>query len=206
MTSLTSYGTAGQQPNTYKNVHDEGLIDGIRGHHALPKDAAKRITAAKVGLKHLQVKRRRPTKGIMVDRKNITEIVTLEDLQAPEGRLWIPAAIVGPVNTGSSEPLYNVLVSYCQLDMKAYHETPWMFAMGTFHQRQSGCYDDKSLVRAYRLSALKVRFLQISLSGHGGHLFTFSFQLLFSYSDGFSFLTSARVALLLLRWLLSCSS
>lgn len=96
-------------------------------------------------------------RGITVDRKNIIETVEMEDLRAPPGRLWIPAALSGPVNTNSPDgPLFNVLVAYCQLDMVAYHESPWLFAMGAFHQRTSGCLDDPSLTRTYRLSSLKV--------------------------------------------------
>lgn len=96
-------------------------------------------------------------RGITVDRKNIVETVEMDDLRAPPGRLWIPAALSGPVNQNSPEgPLHSVLVAYCQLDMVAYHESPWLFAMGAFHQRTSGCLDDPSLTRTYRLSSLKV--------------------------------------------------
>lgn len=101
-------------------------------------------------------KKRMGQRGISVDRKNIVETVEMEDLRAPPGRLWIPAALSGPVNRQGGDPLFNVLVAYCQLDMVAYHEAPWMFAMGAFHQRTSGCLDDPSLTRTYRLSSLKV--------------------------------------------------
>lgn len=100
-----------------------------------------------------------PMRGVGVDRTNIREGVTLDDLQAPDGRLWIPAAISGPVDKQLADPLFNVLVAYCQLDMASYHETPWLFAMGTFHQRHSGCLDDNSLVRTYRLSDLVVSYI-----------------------------------------------
>lgn len=103
-----------------------------------------------------RTKKKKTMKGVQVDRNNVIEDVTMQDLEAPEGRLWIPAAIVGPVRPSDANPLHHVLVAYCQLDMKAYHETPWKFAMGTFHQRQSGCLSDKSLVRTYRLSSLAV--------------------------------------------------
>lgn len=102
-------------------------------------------------------KRRTGPRGVAVDRKNIVETVELEDLRAPPGRLWIPAAVSGPINrAGDGDPLFNVLVAYCQLDMVAYHESPWLFAMGAFHQRTSGCLDDASLTRTYRLSSLMV--------------------------------------------------
>ncbi|CAM9212422.1 unnamed protein product, partial [Hapterophycus canaliculatus] len=95
-------------------------------------------------------------RGITVDRRNIVETVEMDDLRAPPGRLWIPAALSGPVNQNKPEdPLFNVLVAYCQLDMVSYHESPWLFAMGAFHQRTSGCLDDPSLTRTYRLSSLK---------------------------------------------------
>lgn len=101
-------------------------------------------------------KKKAGIRGVAVDRANVIETVTLEDLQAPQGRLWIPAALSGRIEHNSPNPLFNVLVAYCQLDMAAYHDTPWLFAMGTFHQRQSGCLDDKSLVRTYRLPSLMV--------------------------------------------------
>lgn len=102
-------------------------------------------------------KKRVGARGITVDRKNIVETVEMEDLRAPPGRLWIPAALSGPINRNDGgDPLFNVLVAYCQLDMVAYHQSPWMFAMGAFHQRTSGCLDDPSLTRTYRLSSLKV--------------------------------------------------
>lgn len=116
-------------------------------------------------------KKRMGARGISVDRKNIVETVGMEDLRAPPGRLWIPAALSGPINNKGGDPLFNVLVAYCQLDMVAYHESPWLFAMGAFHQRTSGCLDDPSLTRTYRLSSLKVRWrlvcstLQGSLGG-----------------------------------------
>ncbi|CAM9123949.1 unnamed protein product [Ectocarpus sp. 12 AP-2014] len=101
-------------------------------------------------------KKRMGSRGISVDRKNIVETVEMDDLRAPPGRLWIPAALSGPINHDSPDnPLFNVLVAYCQLDMVAYHESPWLFAMGAFHQRTSGCMDDPSLTRTYRLSSLK---------------------------------------------------
>lgn len=101
-------------------------------------------------------KRKQAARGISVDRSHIIETVTMDDLRAPEGRLWIPAAVSGPIDLKASNPIFNVLVAYCQLDMVSYHESPWLFAMGTFHQRTSGCLDDKSLVRTFRLSSLKV--------------------------------------------------
>lgn len=101
-------------------------------------------------------KKRQAARGITVDRSNIIEDVTMDDLRAPEGRLWIPAAVSGPIDLKASNPIFNVLVAYCQLDMVSYHKSPWLFAMGTFHQRTSGCLDDKSLVRTFRLSSLKV--------------------------------------------------
>lgn len=102
-------------------------------------------------------KKRAGMRGVNVDRKNIVETVELEDLRAPPGRLWIPAALSGVISrNGNDDPLFNVLVAYCQLDMVAYHESPWLYAMGTFHQRTSGCLDDPSLTRTYRLSSLKV--------------------------------------------------
>jgi len=102
-------------------------------------------------------KRRTGPRGVTVDRKNIVETVELEDLKAPPGRLWIPAALSGPINrNGAGHPLSSVLVAYCQLDMVAYHESPWLYAMGAFHQRTSGCLDDPSLTRTYRLSSLTV--------------------------------------------------
>lgn len=101
-------------------------------------------------------KKRTGARGIAVDRKNIVETVEMDDLRAPPGRLWIPAALSGPINNKGGDPLFNVLVAYCQLDMVAYHESPWLFAMGAFHQRTSGCLDDPSLTRTYRLSSLKV--------------------------------------------------
>ncbi|CAN0085533.1 unnamed protein product, partial [Ectocarpus sp. 8 AP-2014] len=101
-------------------------------------------------------KKRMGSRGISVDRKNIVETVEMDDLRAPPGRLWIPAALSGPINHDSpDDALFNVLVAYCQLDMVAYHESPWLFAMGAFHQRTSGCMDDPSLTRTYRLSSLK---------------------------------------------------
>eukprot|EP00903_Cladosiphon_okamuranus_P005729 g5686.t1 len=100
-------------------------------------------------------KKRMGARGISVDRKNIVETVEMEDLRAPPGRLWIPAALSGPINNKGGDPLFNVLVAYCQLDMVAYHKSPWLFAMGAFHQRTSGCLDDPSLTRTYRLSSLK---------------------------------------------------
>lgn len=105
----------------------------------------------------LAKKKREGARGIAVDRKNIVETVEMEDLRAPPGRLWIPAALSGPINHKGGDPLFTVLVAYCQLDMDAYHEGPWLFAMGAFHQRVSGCLDDPSLTRTYRLSSLKVR-------------------------------------------------
>lgn len=113
------------------------------------QDVGKR-RPVKGGLKGMQ-------KGVQPDRRNVIEDVSLEDFEAPEGKLWIPAAMVGPVNVDGSDPLHDVTVAYCQLDMQAYHEAPWLFAMGVYHQRQSGCLDDKSLVRNYRLSSLAVR-------------------------------------------------
>lgn len=101
-------------------------------------------------------KKKQAARGVTVDRSNIIETVTMEDLRAPEGRLWIPAAVSGPIDLKAPNPIFNVLVAYCQLDMVSYHESPWLFAMGTFHQRTSGCLDDKSLVRTFRLSSLKV--------------------------------------------------
>lgn len=103
-----------------------------------------------------QLKGKRKPRGVTVNRRAIIENVTLEDLRAPEGRLWIPAAMVGPVNPDASDPFINVAVAYCQLDMTSYHETPWLFAMGTFHQLHSGCLSDPSLVKTYRLSSLAV--------------------------------------------------
>lgn len=107
-------------------------------------------------------KKRMGARGIAVDRKNIVETVEMEDLRAPPGHLWIPAALSGPINNKGGDPLFNVLVAYCQLDMVAYHESPWLFAMGAFHQRQSGCLDDPSLTRTYRLSSLKVSTLCVT--------------------------------------------
>lgn len=101
-------------------------------------------------------KKKQGMRNVIVDRANILEAVSLEDLRAPEGRLWIPAAVSGPIDPKSPNPIFNVLVAYCQLDMVSYHESPWLFAMGTFHQRTSGCLDDKSKVKTFRLSALKV--------------------------------------------------
>lgn len=111
-------------------------------------------------------KKKGPMKGVGVDRANIREDVTLDELQAPEGRMWIPAAIAGPIEHDAPKPLFNVLVAYCQLDMASYHDTPWLFAMGTFHQRHSGCLDDKSLVRTYRLSDLMVSQCYCCASAH----------------------------------------
>lgn len=107
--------------------------------------------------RQMQGKKKRPVKGVVVNRREIIEHVTLDDLRAPEGRLWIPAAMLGPLSPTSPDPLYNVLVAYCLLDMASYHAKPWLFAMGTFHQKQSGCLSDKTLVRTYRLSHLAVR-------------------------------------------------
>ena len=106
---------------------------------------------------HGVLKKKLTMRGVSVDRSNIVDPITMQDLEAPLGRLWIPAAITGPIEPNKVDPLANVLVAYCQLDMAAYHKSPWMFAMGTFHQRQSGCLDDKSLVRTFRFSSLKVR-------------------------------------------------
>ena len=103
-------------------------------------------------------KKKQVAKGVTIDRSNVIESVTMEDLRAPEGRLWIPAAVAGPIDLKAPNPIFNVLVAYCQLDMVSYHESPWLFAMGTFHQRTSGCLDDKSLVRTFRLSSLKVSY------------------------------------------------
>lgn len=118
---------------------DAGALD----HGKKPRPAAKKKKAG--------------VRGVMVDRNNVVETVEMDDLRAPPGRLWIPAAVSGPVNMkDGGDPLFNVLVAYCQLDMKSYHESPWLFAMGPFHQRTSGCLDDESLTRTYRLSSLKV--------------------------------------------------
>lgn len=103
-----------------------------------------------------RAKKKQAPRGVTVDRSNIIETVTMEDLRAPEGRLWIPASVAGPIDLKAPNPIFNVLVAYCQLDMVSYHESPWLFAMGTFHQRTSGCLDDKSLVKTFRLSSLKV--------------------------------------------------
>ncbi|CAM9339983.1 unnamed protein product, partial [Ectocarpus fasciculatus] len=47
-------------------------------------------------------------RGITVDRKNIVETVEMDDLRAPPGRLWIPAALAGPINHDSPDnPLFN---------------------------------------------------------------------------------------------------
>lgn len=106
--------------------------------------------------KSMLPKKKQIMRGVMVDRSSIVETVSLQDLEAPPGRLWIPASVAGPIDKNKPEPLFNVLVAYCQLDMASYHEKPWEYAMGTFHQRQSGCLDDQSLVRTYRLSSLMV--------------------------------------------------
>lgn len=131
--------------------------DDEGGH---PREEGRRLPSKVTKLQPVRhpprAKKKRPIKGVQVDRRNVIEEVTMQDLEAPEGRLWIPAAILGPVRTTYVDPLHDVLVAYCQLDMKAYHETPWMFAMGTFHQRQSGCLSDEALVRTYRLSSLAV--------------------------------------------------
>eukprot|EP00752_Nemacystus_decipiens_P003907 g3584.t1 len=124
--------------------------------HSLGRDKQRREEIERLGQKAPPAKKKRTgARGISVDRKNIVETVEMEDLRAPPGRLWIPAALSGPINTKGGDPLFNVLVAYCQLDMVAYHESPWMFAMGAFHQRTSGCLDDPSLTRTYRLSSLK---------------------------------------------------
>lgn len=111
-------------------------------------------------------KKRLGLKGITVDRKNIVETVEMEDLRAPPGRLWIPASVNGPINNQGGDPLFNVLVAYCQLDMAAYHESPWKFAMGAFHQRTSGCLDDPTMRRTYRLSSLKVSAVDVRSFRH----------------------------------------
>lgn len=123
----------------------------------LPEDVVGQIPAPKeVNFGDLKGKSKMRSRGVVVDRRTVIEDVTLDDLRAPEGRLWIPASMLGPVKPGSVDPFGDVLVAYCLLDMAAYHETPWLFAMGTFHQRQSGCVTDPSLVKTYRLSDLEV--------------------------------------------------
>lgn len=149
------------------SLEDEpARIDGQAKRAARLKDSLKppdehREALNVVGKKRpAKAKKRSGVKSVSVDRKNIVETVTMDDLRAPPGRLWIPAALSGPINyKDGSDPLFNVLVAYCQLDMKSYHESPWLFAMGPFHQRTSGCLDDPSLTRTYRLSSLKVSMI-----------------------------------------------
>lgn len=140
-------------PNFTRDIdHGSPPPDGV-----LPPDAVKAVEATKLEIQQdLQAKRKRTVKGVTVDRKAVIEDVSLDDLRAPEGRMWIPAAIIGPLNPKALDPFFHVLVAYCQLDMAAYHETPWLFAMGTFHQRHSGCLTDPNLVKTYRLSSLAV--------------------------------------------------
>lgn len=133
-----------------------------RGIERLPENAVSGNRELFVQQGAMQVaqaaKKKQAARGVTVDRSNIIETVTMEDLRAPEGRLWIPASVSGPIDLKAPNPIFNVLVAYCQLDMVSYHESPWLFAMGTFHQRTSGCLDDKSLVRTFRLSSLKVSY------------------------------------------------
>lgn len=133
-------------------------VQRARAIERLPDNAisGNRELFAQQGAMAAAAKKRQAARGVTVDRSNIIETVTMADLRAPEGRLWIPAAVAGPIDLKAPNPIFNVLVAYCQLDMVSYHESPWLFAMGTFHQRTSGCLDDKSLVRTFRLSSLKV--------------------------------------------------
>lgn len=125
------------------------MARGDTHREALDQDGSPKVPAKK--------KKRPSVRSVTVDRNNILETVQMDDLRAPPGRLWIPAALSGPINHKDGvDPLFNVLVAYCQLDMKSYHESPWLFAMGPFHQRTSGCLGDPSLTRTYRLSSLKV--------------------------------------------------
>lgn len=137
--------------------HPPQTFAGQRLHDTRPRDDNNALPPTRDLQGARPPKGRSGIRGISVDRANIVETVTMDDLRAPEGRLWIPAALSGPISKKSPNPLFNVLVAYCQLDMAAYHEAPWLFAMGTFHQRHSGCLDDKSLVRTYRLVSLMVR-------------------------------------------------
>ncbi|CAM9374267.1 unnamed protein product [Choristocarpus tenellus] len=96
--------------------------------------------------------------GVLVDPKNVTESVSLQDLEAPPGKLWLPVS-VGKSNGKRGEgrrgrAFDNILVAYCLMDMDAYHEKPWAFAMGTSLQRRSGCNRNKDLTRTYRLNSL----------------------------------------------------
>lgn len=143
--------------NFGENVGDKpgGLPPG-NGGGVSPKPQRNLFKGVPPIKKSMLPKKKQIMKGVIVDRNSIVESVSLKDLEAPPGRLWIPASVAGPIDRNKPEPLFNVLVAYCQLDMASYHEKPWEYAMGTFHQRQSGCLDDQSLVRTYRLSSLMV--------------------------------------------------
>lgn len=100
--------------------YDQKRVQRPRGGRKYP--ATAEIPKQSLGRNRLGERKAPPvklnsvTKGVVINKKKLLDSVTLEDLQAPSGRLWIPAALSGSVNKNSPNPLLNVMVAFCQVN------------------------------------------------------------------------------------------